>query len=60
MTSRMVSGDIKKIYDTADDYKQKEGIEPTLMVATAYISPSLMQKIMGLERKIEVFSYEEE
>ncbi|MEW6007279.1 MAG: DUF3782 domain-containing protein [bacterium] len=60
ITSRMVLRDIKKIYDTADDYKQKEGIEPTLMVATAYISPSLMQKIMGLERKIEVFSYEEE
>jgi hypothetical protein len=30
------------------------------MVATSYISPKLMQQVMGLERKIEIFSYEAE
>ena len=60
ITSRMHPKDINKIYTSADDYKMKEGIEPTLMVATSYISPRLMEKIMGLERKIEIFSYESE
>ncbi len=60
ITSRMHPKDINKIYSSADDYKLKEGIEPTLMVATSYISPRLMEKIMGLERKIEIFSYESE
>ena len=60
ITSRMHPKDINKIYSSADDYKMKAGIEPTLMVATSYISPRLMEKIMGLERKIEIFSYESE
>ena len=60
ITSRMHAKDINKIYSSADDYKMKEGIEPTLMVATSYISPKLMEKIMGLERTIEIFSYESE
>ena len=60
ITSRMHAKDIKKIYSSADDYKTKEGIEPSLMVATSYISPKLMEKVMGLERKIEIFSYESE
>ena len=60
ITSRMHPKDIAKIYSSADDYKKKEGIVPSLMVATSYISPRLMEKIMGLERKIEIFSYESE
>ena len=60
ITSRMHAKDINKIYSSADDYKTKEGIEPSLMVATSYISPKLMEKVMGLERKIEIFSYESE
>jgi len=60
ITSRMHPKDISKIYSSADDYKMKEGIAPTLMVATSYISPKLMEKIMGLERTIEIFSYESE
>ena len=58
ITSRMHPKDIHKIYTSADDYKKKEGVEPILMVATSYISPKLMEKIMGLERRIEIFSYE--
>ena len=60
ITSRMHPKDIAKIYSSADDYKKKEGIVPSLMVATSYISPRLMEKIIGLERKIEIFSYESE
>ncbi|MEW6620318.1 MAG: DUF3782 domain-containing protein [bacterium] len=59
ITSRMLTKDIQKIYDAGDDYKQKEGIEPILMVATSYISPNLMKKMVDLKRKIEIFSYEE-
>ncbi|MCP4110853.1 MAG: DUF3782 domain-containing protein [Desulfobacteraceae bacterium] len=58
ITSRMHLKDIKKLYQSADDYRNKVGTEAKLMVATSYISPSLMQKIMGLERPIEIFSYD--
>ena len=60
ITSRMVSGDIDKLYRSADDYFEQEGIQPVLMIATAYISPVLMQKVMGLSRRIDIFSYEPE
>jgi len=60
ITSRMHGWDIERIYRSADDYRNREGIEPTLMVATSYVSPKLMQRIMGLERKIDIFSYDAE
>ena len=60
ITSRMGSGDIDKLYRSADDYFEQEGIQPVLMIATAYISPKLMQKVMGLSRTIDIFSYEPE
>ena len=60
ITSRMHPKDIERLYRSADDYQRREGVTPTLMVATSYISPRLMEKIMGLERKIEIFSYEAE
>ena len=60
ITSRMHRKDIEKLYSSADDYLDKVGVEPKLMVATSYISPRLMQKIMGLERPIDIFSYESE
>lgn len=58
ITSRMHAADIDRLYRSADDYRQREGVEPTLMVATSYVSPRLMERIMGLERRIEIFSYE--
>lgn len=58
ITSRMHFKDIEKLYRSAEDYKAREGVEPGLMVATSYISPRLMEKIMDLERPIEIFSYE--
>lgn len=60
ITSRMHAKDIDSLYRSADDYEQPEGVTPTLMVATSYVSPKLMQKIMGLSRPIEIFSYEGE
>jgi hypothetical protein len=56
----MHAKDIDKLYQSADDYYKQEGVEPKLMVATSYVSPKLMQKIIGLERQIEIFSYEAE
>ena len=60
ITSRMHARDIDNLYKSADNYREKEGIESKLMVATSYISPKLMKKIVALERPIEIFSYEEE
>ncbi len=60
ITARMHKKDIRKLYASADDYREKEGVEPALMVATGYVSPTLMQKIVELERPIEVYSYEDE
>ncbi len=60
ITSRMRAKDIATLYTSADDYRAKEGVEPTLMVATSYISPNLMQKLISLPRPIEIFSYEDD
>ncbi len=60
ITSRMHARDIDNLYASADDYQAREGIEPLLMVATSYVSPRLMEKIINLERKIDIFSYEGE
>ena len=60
ITSRMHARDIESLYRSAEDYEAREGVRPQLMVATSYVSPRLMQKIMNLERKIDIFSYEGE
>ena len=60
ITSRMHAKDIDKMYRSADDYERQEGVTPKMMVATSYVSPKLMQKIMGLARPIDIFSYEGE
>ena len=60
ITSRMHTKDIENLYQSADDYRKREGTEPTLMIATSYVSPKLMRKIMELPRPIEIFSAEAE
>ncbi len=60
ITSRLKSSDIDKLIVSGEDYEKQHGVKPVLMVATSYISPKLMQQVMGLERKIEIFSYEAE
>ncbi len=60
ITARMHAKDIDKLYQSTDDYEAQEGARPKLMVATSYVSPKLMQKIIGLERPIEIFSFEAE
>ena len=60
ITSRLRYSDVEKLIASGEDYKQKHGIEPLLMIATNYISPKLMQRILTLPQKIDVFSYEGE
>ncbi len=60
ITARMKAKDIDYLYTSADDYAAREGVEPTMMVATSYVSPRLMQKLVKLPRPIEIFSYEDE
>ncbi|MDM8522383.1 hypothetical protein QUF80_03335 [Desulfococcaceae bacterium HSG8] len=60
ITSRMNSGDIKKLYRSADDYRDRTGTEPKLMMAANYIPLKVMRKIMELERPIEIFSHDSE
>jgi len=40
ITSRMHAKDINKLYRSADDYEQQEGVQPKLMVATSYSLPN--------------------
>ena len=42
ITSRMHARDIDKLSRSAEDDEQQEGVRPTLMVATSYVSPNLM------------------
>ena len=57
ITSRMYVKDIDNLYRSAQDYEQREGVKPKLMVATTYISPKLMHKIMGLSRSRFCFAH---
>jgi hypothetical protein len=60
ITSRLKTSDVDNLIASGEDYKKRHGVEPLLMAATSYISPKLMQRIIGLPKKIEVFSYEGE
>ena len=60
ITSRVHTKDLDKLYKSADDYRDKEGIEPKLMIATSSVSPKIMQKIMESTPQIELFTYDEE
>jgi len=57
ITSSMKSGDIDKLYASGDEYREKEGMEPILMVAASYVPPSVMRRVLS---PIEIFSYEEQ
>lgn len=60
ITSRTKSADLDRLIRSGKDYERREGVKPTLMLATSYISPKLMAKVLSLPEKIEVFSYEGE
>ncbi|MDI6751416.1 MAG: DUF3782 domain-containing protein [bacterium] len=60
VTAGLKSNDIGKLIQSAEDYKEKIGIEPDLMIASPYISPTVMRDILASHKKIEIFSYEDE
>ncbi len=59
ITSSMRKSDIEKYMASADDYRDRTGIDPHLMVAAIYIPPTVMREIADAPRKIEIFSIED-
>jgi hypothetical protein len=54
-------GPAKKIQNAYRSYRyQKTGIQPLLMIAATYVSPSVMREIIDSPRKIEIYSGEDE
>ena len=60
ITSALKKKDIASLNRSAEDYFIKENIEPKLMIAAIYISPTVMREIHDSPRPIELFSEEEE
>ncbi|MCP5498098.1 MAG: DUF3782 domain-containing protein [Leptospiraceae bacterium] len=60
ITSSALKKDVRNLNNSAEDYKNKVGVEPRLMIASAYISPTVMREIVESPRKIEIFTDEEE
>jgi hypothetical protein len=60
ITAQLHKKDIAKLLRSAADYREREGVDPCLMVATSYISPRLMAFIHTLDRPIEIFSYDDD
>jgi hypothetical protein len=60
ITSAALKKDVRSLNLSADDYFQKTGIQPLLMIAATYVSPSVMREIIDSPRKIEIYSGEEE
>ncbi|MCB1144657.1 MAG: DUF3782 domain-containing protein [Leptospiraceae bacterium] len=59
VTSSAVKKDVEKLNRSAEDYFQKHGIEPKLMLAAVYVPPYVMREITDSPRPIEIFSDEE-
>ena len=60
ITSSALKKDIRSLNLSAEDYFQKTGIEPKLMIAAVYVSPTVMREITESPRKIEIFSGDED
>ncbi len=60
ITSAALKKDVRTLNLSADDYFQKTGIEPKLMIAAIYVSPSVMREIIDSPKKIEIFTDDEE
>ena len=60
ITSAALKKDVRTLNLSADDYLQKTGIEPKLMIAAIYVSPTVMREIIDSPRKIEIFTDDEE
>ncbi len=59
ITSSMKKSDIARYVRSADDYQDRTGISPRIMVAAIYIPPTVMREIADAPRTIEIFSIEE-
>ena len=60
ITSRLMKKDIPAMNRSADDYRNREGVDPLLMAAAVYISPSVMMEVQESPRKIIIFTDDEE
>ncbi len=60
ITSAALKKDVRSLNLSADDYFQKKGVQPLLMIAATYVSPNVMREIIDSPRKIEIYSGEEE
>ena len=60
ITSSALKKDVRNLNLSADDYLQKVGVDPKLMIAAVYVSPSVMREILDSPRKIEIFSGDDE
>ncbi|MCB1143823.1 MAG: hypothetical protein H7A24_03030 [Leptospiraceae bacterium] len=60
ITSRAVKKDVLNLNKSAEEYFEKVGVEPRLMIASVYVSPSVMQEIVNSPRPIEIFTDEED
>lgn len=59
ITSSMRKSDIGLYNRSAQDYKEKTGILPKIMVAAIYIPPTVMKEIVESPVPIEIFTIEE-
>ena len=59
VTSSALKKDVKNLNLSAEDYQKKHNIEPRLVLAAVYISPTVMREITESPRRIEVFSGDE-
>ncbi|MEW5815060.1 MAG: DUF3782 domain-containing protein [Spirochaetota bacterium] len=60
ITSSMKKSDIRKYNESADDYRNKTGKEPKVMVAAIYIPPTVMRELADSPREIHLFSIEDD
>ncbi len=59
VTSSALKKDVRNLNLSAEDYQKKHNIEPRLVLAAVYISPTVMREITESPRRIEVFSGDE-
>jgi len=60
ITSSLKRGDIAKLNISADDYRDKVGVNPMLMIAASHIHPKLISEINNSPRAIKIISYDED
>lgn len=60
ITSAAVKKDVRNLTRSAEDYFEKTGIEPKLMISAIYIPPTVMREITDSPRRIEIFTYEDD